>query len=80
VKYSKIESFINSIATTRGIAISLNTFERSVESMKTYKDQIVTYLNMINLLKSKFNFANDNVGIPSKYSSLSSLKWAGGTF
>lgn len=61
VKYSKIENFINSCVTSRNVVVNLNTLEKSPESMKSYKEQIVVYLNMINIFKTKFNFGNDNV-------------------
>jgi hypothetical protein len=29
--------------------------------MKTYKDQIVSYISMLNIMRSKFNFGSDQV-------------------
>ena len=77
MKYSKIEAFINQIQSTRAMAINLNSLDKSADSMKIYKDQVVIYINMINLLKSKFNFGNDNVilFITIKFSIKLELGW-----
>lgn len=61
IKFSKIQNFLNSIAITRGIVSNLNSLEKSFDAMKSYKEQLVSYIAMINLLKSKFNFGNDKV-------------------
>ena len=52
---------MNSISTARAVCISLGTLEKSFDSMKTYKENLVIYLNMINVLRSKFNFGIDQV-------------------
>ena len=59
--FNKLEPLVISIATAREIITNLNKFERSVQSYKSYKENIVIYIRMLNLLKSKFNFANDKV-------------------
>jgi hypothetical protein len=61
VKFSKIQNFISSVSTTRNVVSNLNSLEKSFESMKTYKDQIVSYISMLNIMRSKFNFGNDQV-------------------
>ena len=52
--YAKLEVFINSISNVRDVVIKLNTFERTIETYKSFKENILIYIRMINLINIKF--------------------------
>ena len=59
--FDKVYQFNSIIANTRGVIANLHTFESSFDKLSSSKDTIVLYMNMLNLLRSKFNFGSDEV-------------------
>jgi hypothetical protein len=47
--------------------IGLSELAKTLESMKSYKETIITYLNMLNALKSKINFGKDEYSLKIEF-------------
>lgn len=66
--YTQIQSFIAELVQNRNIAIGIGELDKTIESLKTHKEIIVTYLNMLNALKSKINFGRDDYSLQIEFS------------
>jgi len=56
-----MHKFIIEIYNTRGVVANLQSVGRTYDPLKSAQKNVILYLNMLNCLKSKFNFGNDEV-------------------
>ena len=47
---------------------NLNNLEKSLEKLKSYKETVVNYLNMISILTSKINFGKEDYCVKLEFS------------
>jgi hypothetical protein len=65
--YSSVEGFIKETCQNRNTILNLQDNEKTVDSLKLMKENLVNYLNMLNLLKSKINFGNDGYSLKIEF-------------
>jgi hypothetical protein len=65
--YSIVEGFIKETCQNRNIILSLEGNEKTVDSLKVMKENLVNYLKMLNVLKSKINFGNDKYSLKVEF-------------
>lgn len=63
----EVQSFLNEFQQNRNVIINLNDKETTNEALKGYKNIIVQYLSMLNLLKSKVNFGKEELCIKIEF-------------
>jgi hypothetical protein len=62
-----VQSFINEFQQNRNVLINLNEKDKTSDALKGYKNIIVQYVSMLNLIKSKMNFGKDNLCIKVEF-------------
>ena len=65
--YSNIEPFIKEVIQIRNTIITLQDMEKTTDSLKKMKENLVTYINMLNTLRSKINFGKDNYSLAIEF-------------
>jgi hypothetical protein len=63
----EVQNFLNEFQQNRNVIINLNDKETTNEALKGYKNIIVQYLSMLNLLKSKVNFGKEDLCIKIEF-------------
>jgi hypothetical protein len=66
--YNQVQSFIVELQQCRNTLIKLNEVDKGYESLKKTKDNLIEYLQYINLLKSKMNFGTDQFSLKFEFS------------
>ena len=59
----KVQQFITEYQQCRNLIILLNEKDKTYDSMKTVKENLINYLTNLTLIKSKMNFGKDDFSI-----------------
>ena len=62
-----MESFVKELTVTRNKLVNPASTEIALSSLKDLKDSMVAYLNMLNFVKSKINFGNDQFSLKIEF-------------
>ena len=66
--FSKIESLCNELEFSRNSAIKVCDFDKSYESMEKAKNIIIDYLRLLNAVRQRMNFGNDDQSVKLNFS------------
>jgi len=62
-----METFVKELTVTRNKIINPATIEATYMNLKDLKDSIISYLNMLNFIKSKISFGNDKFSVSIEF-------------
>lgn len=62
-----MDSFVKDFASTRNKIINPTNVEMTYINLKDLKDSMISYLNMLNFLKTKINFGNDQYSLKIEF-------------
>ncbi len=62
-----METFIKDFVITRNKIINPTSFEITQINLKDLKDLMISYLNMLNFIKTKINFGNDQYSLKVEF-------------
>lgn len=62
-----MEAFVKELTVTRNKVVNAASTEIALSSLKDLKDSMIAYLNMLNFIKSKINFGNDQFSLKVEF-------------
>jgi len=62
-----MEPFVKELTVTRNKVVNAASTDIALESLKELKDAMTSYLNMLNFIKSKINFGNDQFSLKVEF-------------
>ncbi len=62
-----MEQFVKELTVTRNKVVNPAATEIALSSLKDLKDAMIAYLNMLNFVKSKINFGNDQFSLKIEF-------------